>query len=151
MTEQPSIVADAERYFPPVAGGQVDTARKQKAAHAAQAASVPAPAKPKPKAITVKVREPDLFGAKTITLAAGQSTQAMPADVNRKRGVINLLTDSVKVLVARDRSAADTGTGYTLVSGQPPLELGHRREVWLNNPGSAAIQVSVLTESYETE
>lgn len=147
----PIIKTNAERYFPPVAGGQVDTVRKQEAAHTAQATSLlPAP-KAKPKPITVKIREPDMFGAKTITLVAGQSAQAMPADPNRKRGVLNLLTDSAKVLVARDRSAADTGTGYVMVSGNPPLELGHRREVWLNNPGTSTIQVSVLTESYEKE
>jgi hypothetical protein len=145
------VIEDAEAYFPPVPGGRVDTARKQAAARHDQAAAVPEAAPRKARPITVKVREPDMFGTKTITLAAGAISQAIPADPNRKRGMLNLITASASVVVARDRAGADTGTGYTLVSANPPLEIGHTREVWLSNPGGSAVQVSVLTESYSQE
>lgn len=141
-----------ELHFPPKPGGLVDTARRQAEASAnAQAAAAPVPTVRKVPPVTVKVREPDLFAAKTMNIAAGASALAMPADPNRKHGALNLLTASASVIVARDRSGADTGTGYTMQSGNPPLELGHSREVWLHNPGDAAVQVSVLTESYESE
>lgn len=148
MSDEQETQFDPEQYYPPVAGGMVDTARKQRAAAQAPA---DAAAKTKMTPVTVKIREPDLFAAKTMTIAAGASAQAMPADPNRKRGVLNLLTASAAVTVARDRSGADTGTGYTMQSGNPPLEFGHTREVWLSNPGDATVQVSVMTESYESE
>jgi len=145
-----------EDLYPPRPGGLVDTARKTKAAQESAArdqAEKDAAAKPrKTKPVTVKIRQPNLFGAKTINLAEGQSTMAMPADPNRKRGKLNLLTASASVLIARDRSSADMGSGYTLMSGQPPEEFEHTREVWVNNPSnSTSIQVSVYTESYDQE
>lgn len=140
-----------QTYFPPVPGGLVDTARKRAAAEQEQAAQVSETGPGKVPPVTVKIREPDLFAAKTMAVAAGASAQAMPADPNRKRGVLHLVTASASLVVARDRSGADTGTGYTLQSADPPLELGHTREVWVSNPGGDLVQVSVLTESYETE
>lgn len=141
-------VEDPELHFPPTPGGLVDTARRQAAATRAPEPDA-GPLKVAP--VTVKVRAADLFAAKTMTVGAGMSAQAMPADPNRKRGVLSLLTASAKVVVARDRASADTGTGYTVQSGDSALELGHTREAWLFNPGAAAVQVSVLTESYESE
>jgi len=141
--------------FQPRPGGLVDTARKQRARQQSAAqAQAEKDAEPKPRKqrpIPVKIKQPDDWGARTITLAEGQSIQAMPADPNRKRGKVNLLTASASVLIAKDRSAADSGTGYTLQSGQPPEEFEHTREVWLNNPGASSIQVSVYTESYSRD
>lgn len=149
MTDTSSPLADAEQYFPPKPGGAVDTARKQAAAAQAAVPDVYVPVKVPP--VTVRLREPDLFAAKTVTVTAGASALAMPADPDRKRGVLNLVTASAQVTVARDRASADNGTGYVMESANPPLELGHRREVWLHNSGSSSVQVSVLTESYERE
>ena len=149
---------DPETLYPPRPGGQVDAARRERARHlaafhaqnAAQAAADAArPMKIRP--VTVKTRQPDEWGARTLTLAAGTSAMAMPADPDRKRGKLNLLTAAASVLIAKDRSAADSGTGYTLMSGQPPEQLEHTREVWLSNPGAAAIQVSIYTETYSRE
>lgn len=146
---------DPEEQYPPRPGGMVDTMRKTRAAQQSAAqAQAGKEAAPRPLAVpvvTVKIRQPDLWGARTVTLAPGASVQAMPADPDRKRGKVNLLTAAAAVLIAKDRSAADSGTGYTLMSGQPPEELEHTREVWLSNPGAAAIQVSIFTESYSRE
>ena len=141
--------------FQPRPGGLVEAARKQRAAQesaAAQKAEQDAAPRPrKAHTVTVKIRQPNLFGAKTMTIAAGASAMAMPANPNRKRGKINLITSSATVLIARDRSSADSGTGYILQSGQPPETFEHTREVYLNNPGASAIQVSVFTESYDQD
>lgn len=141
--------------FQPRPGGLVATARKQRAAQETAAAqqaehdAAPRPRKTRP--VTVKIRQPNLFGAKTMVIAAGASAMAMPADPNRKRGMLNLITSSATVLIARDRSSADSGTGFILQSGQPCMPIEHTREVWLNNPGGSAIQVSVFTESYDKD
>jgi len=133
---------------PPVPGGLVDTARKLRARHEAQAAEA-APPPPRPnRPVVVRQQGPDNFGARTITIAAGTSVLAMPADPGRVLAIVNLVTTAAAVLIARDRAAADTGTGYLLESAAPALPLTHTREVWLNNPGGSSIQVSVLTEGY---
>lgn len=151
MTDTSSPLADAEQYFPPRPGGLVDTARKQAAAAAAQAAvpEVYVPVKVPP--VTVKNQGPGLFAPKTVTVAAGGSAMAMPADPHRTLGILNLTSASGSVVIARDRASADTGTGFTLLAGQAMVPLTHTREVWLHNPGTGTVQVSVLTESYESE
>lgn len=137
---------DAEELFPPRPGGMVETARRN--AVSVTAAEI---TPPKVGPVTVKVNGPDMFAAKTITLAAGASALAMPADPGRAAGLVNMVSTAGQAVIARDRSAADTGTGYVLLAGQPPVPVAHTREVWLSNPGDASVQVSVLTESYSSE
>lgn len=145
MSDTQEAQFDPEVYFPPRPGGFVDTARKQAAANQSPAAE---PVTRSPRPVTVKVPGPDLFAAKTITIAAGVSALAAPLDPDRNLIILNFISTAGSVIIARDRSGADTGTGFYLQAGQPMIPLTHTREVWLHNPGSQAVQVSVLTESY---
>lgn len=147
--EAPDEAPGLDELHPPVPGGLVDTARKLRARHEAAAAeAAEAPARRHGRPVVVRQQGPDNFGAKTITIAAGQSTLGMPADPGRVLAIVNLVTTASAVLIARDRASADSGTGYLLESAAPALPLTHTREVWLQNPGGSSVQVSVLTESY---
>lgn len=141
------VAPGLDELHPPVPGGMVDTARRMRASHEAAARPPEVTARPH-RPVVVRQQGPDNFGAKTITIGAGQSTLGMPADPGRVLAVVNLVTTSSAVLIANSRASADTGTGYLLESAAPAVPLTHTREVWLNNPGASAIQVSVMTEGY---
>ena len=100
------------------------------------------------KALRVQPESPDVFGARTITLATKQTAICLGHDVNRARATIQVVTTSGSVILASTQGNADSGVGYTLTQAMNPLVVTARGILYVNNPGGSSCQVSVLSELY---
>jgi hypothetical protein len=145
-----SIIEDAEELFPPKPGGMVDTARKQKAAQA-QDAATPATGETVAdqgyNAIRTVVQAADTYSARTLNVGAGVTSILLPEDRNRKRATILVSTASATIVMSQNQGNAANGTGFTLPSAVPLVTEG-KGILYVYNPGDSAVQVSVLAELY---
>lgn len=148
------VTHDVEELFPPRQGGLVDRARKRKADEEAKAREAENAAERieerSVKAVKVAQEMPEVFVAQVINIGAGQAQRILPSNPYRYRAVVNVVTASSTVIIAKDDAAAYGQNGFYLAAGLN-LPLNTRAQVWAYNPGDAVIQVSVLAESYSPE
>jgi hypothetical protein len=142
-----SIETDVEELFPPKPGGMVDSARK------AATASSPVDA-PEVEvqdqgyaAIRVVPQAADSFAARSLNVPGGGTAILLPEDRNRKRATVLVATASSTVVLSQSSGNADNGKGFTLPTGVP-LPVEGKGMLYVNNPGTTVVQVSVLSELY---
>jgi hypothetical protein len=149
------IEQDVEELFPPKPGGLVDRHRKKVAAEkAAQKEREHEAEKIEERAyqaVKTAQESPEIFSALTYTIAAGQYAMILPNSPYRYRATVNLVTAAASVVLAKDSGAALGGTGYIMSSGNPPMPVYARAQLWAYNNSDATIQVSVLAEIYAPE
>lgn len=149
------LIEDVEELFPPRPGGLIDRHRKKKAAEEAAEAEREHEAEQiegrSYKAVKVAPESPEIISAVTYTIGPGQQAQILPNSPYRYRATINLVTASATVILAKDSGAALGQNGYVMASGNPPLAVYARAQLYAYNNTAANIQVSVLAEIYAPE
>lgn len=139
------IEAELEEFLP-VPGGMVDSARKASQATPAAAPQVEVEDQGYA-AIRVEPQSPDVFGARTMTIAPSVTMICLPHDLKRRRATIEVVTTGGTVILSQTQGNADGGVGYTLSAGTQ-LVLQATGILYVNNPGGSTCQVAVLSELY---
>jgi len=135
--------------FPPRPGGMVDTARKA-AGNAVDAVDAPVDVEVQDQgyaAIRVVPQASDTFAARSVNVPVGGTVLLLPEDRNRKRATILVATTSATIVLSQSSGNADNGKGFVLPTGVP-LPVEGKGMLYVNNPGAAVVQVSVLSELY---
>jgi hypothetical protein len=143
-----------EELFPPRPGGLVDRHRKaqaerEAAQHERENAAEPVTESAQ-KAVKVAVISPEIFIPITYTIAPGSITQILPRSVRRSRSLIQVITAAGTIVLSRDQGAALSGTGFTVLYGIP-VPLNTRAQVWAYNNTGSNVQVSVISELYDSD
>jgi hypothetical protein len=150
-----------EELFPPVAGGMVDTARKQRAAGQEQLAALPEPdALPVLKiAVPVRQQAAELARARTFSVSTANNNpiaELLGRDDNRRNAVIITLDEPVVISFSQQaaedpRNAANaaglSANGGVLPVGVP-LPVDYRGVIYCTATSSTATRVSVWAFSY---
>lgn len=149
------IVEDIEDVFKPKPGGMIDQHRKERARREAaqreQENINEGVEEYAYKAVKTAIVSPEIFNSYTLSVAPGATAMVLPLAPYRYRALITVITSAGSIILAKDSSAALGQNGFPYVNGLAPLELRTRAQVWVYNPGGAAVQIGVIAESYSPE
>lgn len=144
-----------EELFPPKPGGMVDTVRRQRQAEQDQAASlddaVAAAAPGDYTAVRVRISQPDLATARTVTLSSANPVAPLVPRDDQRRAAVVIAVDNDIWISANEGTANDlAGTSGAGSAFYLPAGIGFpfdtRAQLWVAcTTTSASSRVSVFT------